>query len=51
MARVSFYVDGFNLYHAIRKLQRPELKWLYDFFAVRFLSRFLLTIFKNSSVK
>lgn len=28
MARVSFYVDGFNLYHAIRALQRPELKWL-----------------------
>ncbi|WP_129774839.1 NYN domain-containing protein [Peristeroidobacter soli] len=28
MAKVSFYVDGFNLYHAISKLQRPELKWL-----------------------
>lgn len=28
MAKVSFYVDGFNLYHAIRALERPELKWL-----------------------
>lgn len=28
MAKVSFYVDGFNLYHAIRGLGRPELKWL-----------------------
>lgn len=28
MARVSFYVDGFNLYHAINGLQQPPLKWL-----------------------
>ena len=26
--RVGFYVDGFNLYHAINALARPELKWL-----------------------
>lgn len=28
MPKVSFYIDGFNLYHAIRGLNRPELKWL-----------------------
>ena len=28
MATVSFYVDGFNLYHAINGLHRPQLKWL-----------------------
>lgn len=28
MPKVSFYVDGFNLYHAIKALERPELKWL-----------------------
>jgi hypothetical protein len=28
MARVSCYVDGFNLYHAIDELGRHELKWL-----------------------
>lgn len=25
---VRCYIDGFNLYHAIEALQRPELKWL-----------------------
>jgi hypothetical protein len=28
MTRTSYYVDGFNLYHAIRPLARPELEWL-----------------------
>nr|AGC09664.1 hypothetical protein [uncultured bacterium] len=28
MSRTSYYVDGFNLYHAIKPLARPELKWL-----------------------
>jgi len=28
MSRVCCYVDGFNLYHAIAALGRPELKWL-----------------------
>jgi uncharacterized LabA/DUF88 family protein len=28
MVRVACYVDGFNLYHAIRGLERPDLKWL-----------------------
>jgi len=28
MPKVSCYIDGFNLYHAIRALGRPELKWL-----------------------
>jgi hypothetical protein len=28
MAKTSFYIDGFNLYHAIDKLDRPHLKWL-----------------------
>lgn len=28
MASTGFYVDGFNLYHAIQALDRPELKWL-----------------------
>src|SRR5579883_1091116 len=28
MARVSMYVDGFNLYHAISDLGRPYLKWI-----------------------
>lgn len=26
--RVRFYIDGFNLYHAIEKLNKPRLKWL-----------------------
>jgi hypothetical protein len=26
--RVNAYVDGFNLYHAIDALRRPQLKWL-----------------------
>ncbi len=28
MLRVSCYVDGFNLYHAVDDLQKPHLKWL-----------------------
>ncbi|QIG79591.1 NYN domain-containing protein [Stakelama tenebrarum] len=28
MRKVIVYVDGFNLYHAIEQLKRPELKWL-----------------------
>jgi hypothetical protein len=28
MIRVSCYVDGFNLYHAVDDLQKPHLKWL-----------------------
>lgn len=28
MDRVSCFIDGFNLYHAIHDLGRPELKWL-----------------------
>ena len=28
MAKVGFYVDGFNLYHAIDDLGQPHLKWL-----------------------
>lgn len=28
MARVAFYIDGFNLYHAIEALGKPQLKWL-----------------------
>jgi uncharacterized LabA/DUF88 family protein len=28
MSRVYCYVDGFNLYHAIEALRRPDLKWL-----------------------
>jgi len=28
MSRTSYYVDGFNLYHAIKPLACPELKWL-----------------------
>jgi uncharacterized LabA/DUF88 family protein len=26
--RVACFVDGFNLYHAVAALERPELKWL-----------------------
>ncbi len=26
--RVAVYIDGFNLYHAIKDLQKPHLKWL-----------------------
>ncbi len=26
--RVISFIDGFNLYHAVASLQRPELKWL-----------------------
>lgn len=28
VASTGFYVDGFNLYHAVQALGRPELKWL-----------------------
>lgn len=28
VARASFYIDGFNLYHAIDKINKPHLKWL-----------------------
>jgi uncharacterized LabA/DUF88 family protein len=28
MSQVACYIDGFNLYHAVRALGRPELKWL-----------------------
>lgn len=28
MSQVACYIDGFNLYHAVRALERPELKWL-----------------------
>lgn len=28
MPRAAFYVDGFNLYHAINDLNEPFLKWL-----------------------
>lgn len=28
MNRVIVYIDGFNLYHAIEKLDQPALKWL-----------------------
>lgn len=28
MTKAGFYVDGFNLYHAIDGLNRPYLKWL-----------------------
>ena len=26
--RAAFYIDGFNLYHAIDAYKRPYLKWL-----------------------
>ena len=26
--RAAFYIDGFNLYHAIDKMQKPHLKWI-----------------------
>jgi uncharacterized LabA/DUF88 family protein len=28
MKRVIVYIDGFNLYHAIKDLKRPHLKWV-----------------------
>ncbi len=28
MSRAALYVDGFNLYHALLGLNRPDLKWL-----------------------
>ena len=28
MTRVSVYIDGFNLYHAIHDLRKPHLKWV-----------------------
>ncbi|MBX3097087.1 MAG: NYN domain-containing protein [Fimbriimonadaceae bacterium] len=28
MERAAFYIDGFNLYHAVADLQKPHLKWL-----------------------
>ena len=33
MRRVGFYVDGFNLYHALDDLKAPHLKWL-DIFSL-----------------
>ena len=26
--RAAFYIDGFNLYHAIDRMGQPHLKWL-----------------------
>lgn len=34
MRGVIVYIDGFNLYHAIDRLNEPSLKWL-DLRAVR----------------
>ncbi|EHQ51514.1 hypothetical protein ECTPHS_02411 [Ectothiorhodospira sp. PHS-1] len=28
MRRLALYVDGFNFYHAVSDLRRPELKWV-----------------------
>lgn len=28
MTRCSFFIDGFNLYHALRRLDGPHLKWV-----------------------
>ncbi len=28
MSQIGFYVDGFNFYHAVQALARPELKWV-----------------------
>lgn len=28
LKRSSFFIDGFNLYHAIKKLRQPQFKWL-----------------------
>ena len=28
MTRISVYIDGYNLYHAIHDTQKPHLKWL-----------------------
>lgn len=28
MIRSSFFIDGFNLYHAIKRLRDPRLKWV-----------------------
>lgn len=28
LSRVSFFVDGFNLYHSLRDSRRDDLKWL-----------------------
>jgi len=28
MRRLALYVDGFNFYHAVNDLRRPELKWV-----------------------
>jgi uncharacterized LabA/DUF88 family protein len=28
MIRSSFFIDGFNLYHAIKRLNEPHLKWV-----------------------
>lgn len=28
MQKVNVYIDGFNLYHAIAAMEKPELKWI-----------------------
>ena len=28
MIRATFFIDGFNLYHAVKRLNGPHLKWL-----------------------
>ncbi len=28
MIRSAFFIDGFNLYHSIKRLQQPHLKWV-----------------------
>lgn len=26
--KVNFYIDGFNIYHAIKKMKNNKLKWI-----------------------
>lgn len=28
MAKIGFYIDGFNMFHALDELKKPHLKWL-----------------------
>lgn len=28
MARIALYIDGFNLYHSLEKMNKPHLKWV-----------------------
>ena len=47
MTRISVYIDGYNLYHAIHDTKQPHLKWL----SLRELSKLLTHSISDASIR